>query len=152
MVVTRAANPWPIARKGLPTGKVTQAKELVIVKPELAKGLPARMHAQAKDPPIATPVRPSGLPGVEVGVNGLLLLASLPAADRPEAEPAARDRAPAVGARAPSEGVRVDSADPAPAPPAAAVPPASDLEEAEAVAVAGGADKRTSCELLAPGF
>ena len=90
--------------------------------------------------------------GVEVGVNGLLLLASLPAADRPEAEPAARDRAPAVGARAPSEAVPVDSADPALAPPVAAVPPASDLEEAEAVAVAGGADKRTSCELLAPGF
>src|SRR5262245_1348384 len=142
MEVTRAANPWPTARKGLPTVKLTPAKEAALVKLEPAKGLPTRMRAQAKGLPIATPVRPSGLPAAEPpGVNGRLPLASPPAAELPGAEPTARDRAPVVEAKAPSEGVPVDSADPALAPLVAAVPPASDLEEAEAVVVAGGADK-----------
>jgi hypothetical protein len=158
MVAPRAASPLQTVKlphsRGKPTGRQLLARD----KPTGRQLALAEASGLA---PHVTP-RPTGLPVVAVPpqrvrglqLPGTLLPTGLPALvvplqrvnepQLPVSPPLAG--LPAAEARVPSEAAPVDTTDLALAPPAAAVPPAWDLAEAEAAAEVAevGADERAA--------
>jgi len=157
MVVTRAANPWPIAR---PTVNPLRASVLPTVKPRKVRGLPTVTHAPPSVRPVEAPLEANGLmlpvtlrllaearglmPRAMLRPTGLLVEGAREVnVLRPRVTPPPAGVA-AEAARVPSEAALVGTTGPALALPAAAVPPALDrvaaVEAAHVVAEAGADD------------
>ena len=145
MVAPRAASPWQTVKlphsRGKPTGR-----------PLLASGPAPHVTPRPTGLPVlvAPPQRARGLqlPGTLLPTGLPALVAPLQRVNEPQLpESPHLAGLPAAEARVPSEAAPVDTTDLALAPPAAAVPPAWDLAEAEAsaaeVAVVG-ADERAA--------
>ena len=143
MVAPRAASPLQTVKlphsRGKPTGR-----------PLVASGLAPHVTPQPTGlPVVVAPQRARGLqpPGTLLPTGLAALVAPLQRVSEPQL-PVMPQLAglPAAEARVPSEAAPVDTTDLALAPPAAAVPPAWDLAEAEAAAEVAevGADERAA--------
>ena len=155
MVAPRAASPLQTVNlphsKDKPTGRPLLARGKPTGRPLVASGLAPHVTPQPTGlPVVVAPQRARGLqpPGTLLPTGLAALVAPLQRVSEPQL-PVMPQLAglPAAEARVPSEAAPVDTTDLALVPPAAAVPPAWDLAEAEAsaaeVAVVG-ADKRAA--------